>query len=182
VTASPVLVTAFEPFGLVRGHVPGLRGNRSETLLDALRATMGSAADVTFERLPVSAECEGRLERRLREGPRGVLLMGEDLLSGMRLEQKARDPSHQIGFVGLPGASVRTSTFAQAIAPDMQRRGVSTWSGIGTYYCNRAYWQALGWAGDVPQRRVVFFHVGPLASVDWQLATIQEVLARMRAA
>ena len=28
-----LLVTAFEPFGLVRGHVPGLKGNRSQALL-----------------------------------------------------------------------------------------------------------------------------------------------------
>jgi hypothetical protein len=49
----------------------------------------------------------------------------------------------------------------------MQARGVSTASRIGTYYCNRAYWLALGWSEGLGGRHAVFFHIGPRASLDW---------------
>jgi hypothetical protein len=96
-----------------------------------------------------------------------VLLMGEDLLASIRLEPLAHDPDAQVGPLRLPGARSRTSAFAAIIAADMQARGVSTASRIGTCYCNRAYWLALGWSEGLGGRHAVFFHVGPRASLDW---------------
>src|SRR5258705_4371928 len=131
-----ILVPAFEPFGPIRGHVPGLRGNRSRDILGQLTADNELANQLTFEVLPVSAAARTRLEDRLSEGPSGVLLMGEALSSSIRLEPLAYDPGAQIGPVRRPGARSRTSAFARAIAADMAARGVATASGIGTSYCN----------------------------------------------
>ena len=177
-----ILVTAFEPFGIVRGNVPGLRGNRSRDILGLLRADYDFADQLTFEVLPVSAAACTRLEDRLSEGPFGVLLMGEDLLSNVRLEPRAYDPDSQVGPLRLPGARTRTSSFARLIAPDMRARGVSTASGIGAYYCNRAYWDALGWSERMSGRPAVFFHVGPGSNLEWQCALMKDALLRMRRA
>jgi len=175
-----ILVTAFEPFGPIRGRVPGLRGNRSRDILGQLTADNELVNQLTFEVLPVSAAACTRLEDRLSEGPSGVLLMGEALLSSIRLEPRAYDPDAQIGPLRLPGARWRTSAFAKAIAADMAARGVSTASGIDTYYCNRAYWQALGWSERLNGRPAVFFHVGPRSSLEWQTSLVREALVRMR--
>lgn len=177
-----ILVTAFEPFGIVRGSVPGLRGNRSRDILGLLRADYDFADQLTFEVLPVSAAACTRLEDRLSEGPSGVLLMGEDLLSSIRVEPRAYDPDYQIGPLRLPGARTRTSGFATLIASDMKVRGVSSASGIGTYYCNRAYWDALGWSERMSGRPAVFFHVGPHSNLEWQCSVVREALLRMRRA
>jgi pyrrolidone-carboxylate peptidase len=175
-----ILVTAFEPFGPIRGHVPGLRGNRSVDILGQLKTENAGTGQLTFEVLPVSAAACTRLEDRLSEGPAGVLLMGEALLSSIRLEPRAYDPGAQIGPVRLPGARSRTSAFAMAIAADMAARGVSTASGIGTYYCNSAYWLALGWSERMAGRPAVFFHVGPRSNLEWQTSHVREALLRMR--
>ena len=176
-----ILITAFEPFGPIRGHVPGLRGNRSRDILGQLKADRELADLLTFEVLPVSAAACARLDDRLSEGPSGVLLMGEALLSSIRLEPRAYDPdAPQVGPLRLPGARSRTSAFALAIAADMAARGVSTASGIGTYYCNRAYWLALGWSERVGGRPAVFFHVGPRSNLEWQCSHLRAALLRMR--
>jgi pyrrolidone-carboxylate peptidase len=176
-----ILVTAFEPFGLIRGHVPGLRGNRSRDILEQLRADNELADQLAFEVLPVSAAACTRLDDRLSHSPVGVLLMGEDLLAGIRLEPRAYDPDAQIGPLRLPGTRWRTSAFAKEIAADMAARGVSTASWIGTYYCNRAYWHALGWS-EQRGRPAVFFHVGPRSNLEWQTSLVREALVRMRRA
>lgn len=180
-TGPAILVTAFEPFGIIRGNVPGLRGNRSRDILSQLRADYDFVDQLTFELLPVSAAACTRLEDRLSEGPSGVLLMGEDLISSVRLEPRAYDPDSQIGLLRLPGARSRTSGFATLIAADMKARGVSTASGIGTYYCNRAYWDALGWSERM-NRPAVFFHVGPRSNLEWQCSVVRAALQRMRRA
>ncbi|HEY3174601.1 MAG TPA: hypothetical protein VGK94_02440 [Candidatus Polarisedimenticolia bacterium] len=177
--SAPILVTAFEPFGPIRGHIPGLRGNRSEGVLEQLRTEYHGSANLAFEVLPVSGSGCDLLEARLSQGPAGVLLMGEALLAGLRLELRARDPKSQIGPIPLPGAQWRTSPFAESIAEEMKSRGVSTATGIGTYYCNRAYWLAQEWAERMGNRPTVFFHMGLLASLQWQCGVIQEALARM---
>jgi hypothetical protein len=177
-----ILVTAFEPFGIIRGNVPGLRGNRSQDILGQLRADYDFVDQLTFEVLPVSAAACTRLDDRLSEGPFGVLMMGEDLLSSIRLEPRAYDPDSQIGWLRLPGAKWRTSAFAKEIAGEMAARGVSTASGIGTYYCNRAYWHALGWSARRNWRPTVFLHVGPRSSLEWQTSVVKEALLRMRRA
>src|SRR5881296_1004137 len=96
-TGPVILVTAFEPFGLIRGSIPGLRGNRSKDLLGRLRDDRELAGQLTFEVLPVNADACTRLDDRLSKGPSGVLLMGEDLLASIRLEPRAYDPEDQIG-------------------------------------------------------------------------------------
>jgi hypothetical protein len=175
-----ILVTAFEPFGPIRGHVPGLRGNRSRDILGQLTADNELVDLLTFEVLPVSAAACTRLDDRLSEGPFGVLLMGEALLSSIRLEPRAYDPDAQIGPVRLPGAQWRTSAFAKEIEAEMAARGVSTASGIDTYYCNRTYWHALGWSERMGGRPAVFFHVGPRSSLEWQTSIVKDALLRMR--
>lgn len=178
-TAAPILVTAFEPFGLVRGHVPGLRGNRSQDLLAEIEARHAGRG-VTTQLLPVSLRASEVLSARLAEGPAGVLLMGEDLVASLRLETCAFDPSAQIGVIPLPAEATR-SPFAESLAPAMRARGVSVGASrgaIGTYYCNRVYWTAQQWAGE--RRPCVFFHVGPFASLRWQYGQITAALRAMR--
>jgi len=71
-----------------------------------------------------------RLEDRLSEGPSGVLLMGEALLSSIRLEPRAYDPDAQIGPLRLPGARWRTSAFAKEIAAEIMETGEVTKSRV----------------------------------------------------
>ncbi len=174
-----ILVTAFEPFGLVRGHVPGLRGNRSQELLAELEARHAGRG-VTTQLLPVSLRACELLSARLAEGPAGVLLMGEDLVASLRVETCAFDPSAQLGPIPLPAARTR-SRFAEWLAPSMRARGASVGASraeIGTYHCNRVYWTAQQWAGD--RRPCVFLHVGPFASLRWQYGQVTAALRAMR--
>ena len=68
-----------------------------------------------------SRDCD-LIEERLAEEPSGVLLMGEDLLAGLRLVIRARDPRAQIGPIPLPGAQWRTSPFAEKLASEVIAR------------------------------------------------------------
>jgi hypothetical protein len=64
----------------------------------------------------------------------------------------------------------------------MAARGVSTASGIQTYYCNRVYWRALGWSERMGGRPAIFFHVGPRSNLEWQTSHVRDALVRMRRA
>ena len=176
-----ILVTGFVPFGPVRGHVPGLRGNRSQDLLELLRRRRGGEDWLAFLTMPVSDESSAILQRHLHQHrTAGVLLMGEGLLDSMKLELRARDPSQQLGPLRLPWAGGRESAFAVSIAADMRRRGVSESTSAGTYHCNRLYWHALGEGGCDGAPPVAFVHVGLRATLDWQYSHLEFLLGRMR--
>ncbi len=178
---SPLLVTAFEPFGPIRGNVPGLKGNRSQDLLSMLQRKHQGEATWDFRVLPVDQDAGSQLQAILAgdRQPGGILLMGEDLLANVRLEVLALDPEHQLGPIRLPGAKRLESPFAHDVESEMAALGVSVKSGIGTYFCNRLYWIALQWATR-SARPVVFLHVGPFASLEEQFAKIEWVANQLQ--
>jgi hypothetical protein len=173
---APLLVTAFEPFGPIRGNVPGLKGNRSQDLLRALEPVCRNHG-LTLQVLPVSPGCIGVLDHRLQEGPRGALLMGEDLVASFRIEQSATDPAAQFGPIRLLGAERRTSSFVGRLARNVEDAPVT--NSIGTYYCNKVYWHALGWAAEHGDAPVAFVHVGPFVRIEAQLDELTRLIGAM---
>jgi pyrrolidone-carboxylate peptidase len=178
-----LLVTAFEPFGPIRGHVPGLKGNRSQGILSLLQQRHQGEPDLDFRVFPVSEDAGVQLQAILSgdNQPGGILLMGENLLANLRLEVLAIDPEHQLGPLRLAGAERINSSFAQSLESELSVVGVSVKSGIGTYFCNRLYWIALQWAARTG-RPAVFLHVGPLASIEAQCSKVDYVLYRLQKA
>jgi hypothetical protein len=129
--------------------------------------------------LPVSGEASHELSTALARGPAGAILLGEDLAAAFRIETTAFDPNHQIGLFPIPGAKARVSGFAQAVGrtwPDISSSSRST---IGTYFCNRLYWQAQSW-GEHAGRPTVFVHVGLLESEQTQYGRLLRLLRAMR--
>jgi pyrrolidone-carboxylate peptidase len=177
-----VLVTGFEPFGLIRGHVPLLKGNRSQQLLEMLRERFG-AQDFEYLILPVDRTAVDMLGQHLTLTTAGAFMMGEDLLARMRIETTSYDPRAQLGVgpfqVRTPGARAAVSPFAAELAGELKgQAGVSTDSGIGTFFCNRVYWRGQEW-GESNGRPTVFIHVGPFQSVDIQYQRVSQMLKEL---
>lgn len=173
---SRILVTSFEPFGLVGRFIR--RANASHDVALALKAAL-PAAEYDFLRLPVSDKAHGILAQHLNSRkPAGVLCMGEygGLASGtVNLEPYAHD--HGVSHrpkAGTDGIPRLISPFAQSVAPQNS-------SSIGLYYCNAIYRQVLLWARA--QARPVpaaFIHVAVLGDRGGQVRAVSAILDKLK--
>jgi len=152
---SKILITAFEPFGLIRGKL--LNKNASKEVIDLVKDNL--IHDANFEIISVNAQGEKLLCDKLNSyKPTGVICMGENLLqhgSSIHIEPYAIDSP--VSTLTLGGINkIERSSFAEyAIEKFNQTQD----SKIGTYYCNRAYLCSLRWCEANGSRPVVFVHV-----------------------
>jgi len=173
-----ILVTAFEPFAAP--GKPMRPENASETvLLEFLERHRDRCASVV---LPVDPRCEVALARALNGDPLGVVAMGETGAAGhwdTNVEEFARDLPVRTaaGAPGLPpdGTPFRASEFAAEVPllEGMRRR-----DGIGSWWCNRAYWRVLEWC-QLFHRPAVFLHLRVAGDRSRQLRHLEHVVDRM---
>ncbi len=158
------LITAFEPFGRVRGHL--LHRNASLDLLRGLQGTGRTAANASFALLPVSEAGPARLAALLESlQPRAVLCLGE---SG-----RLPPGSVHIEPLAVAGDNFHCSAAARCL---IRLRRQSGYSGIGRYYCNRTYLEVLDWSRRPGSGAAVFVHVAVAGSRRAQLREVTEIL------
>ena len=152
---SKILITAFEPFGPIRGLV--FKKNASLEVLEQIGA---NDLQNRFEYLvlPVSDDGEKMFADALESArPAGIVSMGEYLFqspTNIKVEPCAlRAPLSSLPRLGR-GAEV-FSPFAEKIGHGEARERAS----IGLYYCNRIYIRGLDWAHKNGGRPSVFLHI-----------------------
>lgn len=126
----PVLVTAFEPFGVITRF----DGNPSMTVASRLHKQFGNQAQVAI--LPTSGKCLPSVRELVHHSPQGILMLGGDIqIANCILElQGATDTGQAID-----------SPFAHAVAERCKLLGMKTGTvwGQRLYWCLRSYGAAL---------------------------------------
>ena len=172
-----ILVTAFEPFGFVRGRL--LRRNASLEVMARLQARLGED-DVRFMRLEVGNAGIARLKAALAEfKPAALLAMGESgRLPGDRVVLEPFADHCQLVPDDDPSGPDRLfSPFAASLGARPED------SGIGAYYCNAAYWAGLRWAetqAETPP--VAFIHVPVAGDRATHARQVMDIFSAMRRA
>jgi pyrrolidone-carboxylate peptidase len=168
-----ILVTAFEPFGLIGKHLRGQ--NASIDIIDGLAKSGVEGYDSLV--LPVSDLAETILAERLQVPILGVLCLGEDLAllpSQVLLEPVANDAPLSLLPFSFAKQTTLSSSFVKAAYPEQKK------SGIGRYYCNRIYRTALKWSQCHANTPVAFMHLAVLGSRESQLEKVIGVFNRMQ--
>ena len=192
-----ILVTSFEPFGLIGKFVTGV--NASQLVMEALMRGDGLGNDLNaggypgdegrgltddnadqyiFASLPVDDRAAPLLQSILeRENPSGVISMGEHMLanpSEIVIEPYAKlvMPSSlpDLGFL-----------FRKHVKSDfVQSLGGKRSSQIGNYYCNDVYRTALQWSERTQGAPVAFVHVPVFGDVTVHTEQVRSVLDKMK--
>lgn len=168
-----ILITAFEPFGFIRGTLMG--ANASLDVLEALRAEAPQAYH--FRVLPVSEEGIAELGRTLRSlKPSGLLAMGENALllpDRIVVEPFAINCRPSILPDFLVGGEKVGSPFAEKVgAEDPDSR-------MGRYFCNAAHLAGLQWAAGSMGEPVAFVHIPVLPPRARHVEQVRSLLRQM---
>jgi pyrrolidone-carboxylate peptidase len=148
-----ILLTAFKPYGLIRGLF--LQRNSSKEVLELIKKR-NRFHDVNYEVLPVDKGAEKRLDFILKREPtKGVVCLGELLVQPGR---HIHIEPYAVTSVGNNFGLHKTveSEFAKYAIDHFNQ---SPESKIGTYYCNKVYLRALKWSEDRAKCPVVFAHI-----------------------
>ncbi len=171
---SKILVTAFEPFGLIGAWLR--RSNASMETLEHLK--QGGDEHIMGLVLPASDAGMAQFKETLdRVRPAGVISMGEHMLipsTNVVVEPHAYD----MGVTAMP---LRHLFSDKVEAPFVKRHEEQSGSSmIGGYYCNQIYLQGLQWAqenGNVP---VAFVHVPVIGSAEKSADQVQNLIQKMK--
>ena len=180
--AKKILITSFEPFGLIGKFARGQ--NTSQLIMDELRNDhlLDDHLDdneFIYITLPVDESAAATLIAVLQEHePDGIISMGEHMLA---------TPGHVI--VEPYAYDVEPST-----APDLclqfrehidsafvqDRSDKPSSSHIGNYYCNHIYKTGLNWAAENDSIPVAFVHVPVLGNQQVHKEQIQGLIKEMQ--
>ncbi len=170
---SRILITAFEPFGLIGAWVR--RANASAQVMSEIEKVNGDS--FLYKTLPTTKDAIPELLETLEaEKPSGILSMGEHLLAfpeDIKIEPYAHDT-----FVStLPLRHLFKNKVRSDFVSQMDDQLTS--SLIGGYYCNQVYLQSMNWAtknGNVP---VAFTHIPVLGDHEEHTDQVISVLQHM---
>lgn len=171
---SKILITAFEPFGLIGAWFRG--ENTSQQIMNKIQQTHGE--EFLYTTLPTSEEAIPKfLDFLDKEKPAGILSMGEHLLlppQNIKLEPFAYDTSVSTLPLKQLFAKTITSDFVSNI--DEQHKN----SSIGSYYCNQIYLQGMNWAKENGNIPVAFTHIPVLGNHDEHAQQVTDILQKMQ--
>lgn len=173
---SKILITAFEPFGLIGKFVRG--ENTSQKILEGLRAAHPDR--FLFKTLPVSQDAVTQLHDLLeKERPSGILAMGEHLFVSPK-EVKIEPYALNTPASPFPDLTIHFKDKVSSAFVNQLGLG-ETGSSIGNYYCNQIYLEGLNWAqqnGNVP---VAFIHTPVLGDHQRHGDQVLKILEKMQA-
>ncbi|PCI54994.1 MAG: hypothetical protein COB36_09080 [Alphaproteobacteria bacterium] len=171
---SKILITAFEPFGLIGAWFRS--ENTSQQLINQIQQTHGE--EFLYQTLPTSEEAIPQFLAFLdREKPTGILSMGEHLLlppQNIKLEPFAYD----ISISTLPLKQLFAKTITSDFVSNIDEQHKS--SSIGSYYCNQIYLQGMNWAKENGNIPVAFTHIPVLGNHDEHAQQVADILQKMQ--
>lgn len=170
---SKILITSFEPFGLIGSWVRG--NNASKQVMEKLQKEHGN--NFTYATFPTSDEGIAQFEACLqKENPTGILSMGEHLLAfpeKVKIEPFANDTSVSVMPLKHLFSDTVTSDFVTSINEPQDS------SLIGGYYCNQIYLRGLNWSKQNGNPPVAFAHIPVLGNHNEHTSQVLGILEKM---